>query len=195
MFSRVSDVCNLLALFSNFIYLIYLAVPGLSGSTWSLGSSLWHVGSLAVACELLVATCGIQFPDQGSNPGPLHWECGVLATGSPGKFLSASFMACTVLDFHFSQELLLGDELLILNLEKLSVWQTHMTFLDAEQVCIGACSFCSVFNIMSYALSKPVRNFSSLRLEVLILRNTIQLTCSIMKLSLSLTSREAFSLS
>ena len=59
MFSRVSDVCNLLALFSNFIYLIYLAVPGLSGSTWSLGSSLWHVGSLAVACELLVATCGI----------------------------------------------------------------------------------------------------------------------------------------
>ena len=30
-------------------------------------------------------TCGILFPDQGSNPGPLHWEHGVLATGPPGK--------------------------------------------------------------------------------------------------------------
>ena len=28
-----------------------------------------------------------QFPDQGSNPGPLPWECGVLATGPPGKYL------------------------------------------------------------------------------------------------------------
>ena len=27
----------------------------------------------------------VQFPDQGLNPGPLHWERGVLATGSPGK--------------------------------------------------------------------------------------------------------------
>ena len=33
---------------------------------------------LAVACELLVSACGVQFPDQGSNTGPLfgslsHW--------------------------------------------------------------------------------------------------------------------------
>ena len=40
---------------------------------------------LAVARELLVAACGIELPDQGSNPGPLHWERGVLATGPPGK--------------------------------------------------------------------------------------------------------------
>ena len=33
----------------------------------------------------LVAACGIWFPDQGSNLGPLHWECRVLATGPPGK--------------------------------------------------------------------------------------------------------------
>ena len=33
----------------------------------------------------LVAAWGIQFPDQGPNPGPLHWKCGVLATGPPGK--------------------------------------------------------------------------------------------------------------
>ena len=32
-----------------------------------------------------VVACGIEFPDQGSNLGPLHWECGILATGPPGK--------------------------------------------------------------------------------------------------------------
>ena len=26
-------------------------------------------------------------PDQGVNPGPLHWECGVWASGPPGKSL------------------------------------------------------------------------------------------------------------
>ena len=41
------------------------------------GSWLWHTGSLVVAYELLVAECGVQFPDQGSNPGHLHWEQGI----------------------------------------------------------------------------------------------------------------------
>ena len=40
---------------------------------------------LAVICELLVAACGIQFPKLELNLGPLHWECGILATGPPGK--------------------------------------------------------------------------------------------------------------
>ena len=31
----------------------------------------------------------ISYPDQGSNPDPLHWEHGVLATGSPGKSLAS----------------------------------------------------------------------------------------------------------
>ena len=44
------------------------------------GSWLWHAGSL-------VAACGIEFPDLALNPGPLHWEHGVLATGPPGKSL------------------------------------------------------------------------------------------------------------
>ena len=30
--------------------------------------------------------CQIQFPDQGLNLGPLHWEHGVLATEPPEKF-------------------------------------------------------------------------------------------------------------
>ena len=42
---------------------------------------------LVEACELLVAACGIKFPDQGLNPGPLHWERRVLATGLSGKSL------------------------------------------------------------------------------------------------------------
>ena len=28
-------------------------------------------------CLGFVVVCGIEFPDQGLNPGPLHWECGV----------------------------------------------------------------------------------------------------------------------
>ena len=43
------------------------------------------VGSLVAACRLLVAACGIQFPDQGSNPGPPAMEHGVLTTGPPGN--------------------------------------------------------------------------------------------------------------
>ena len=62
---------------------IYVAVPGLSCSMQNLPSSLRHVGSFLVACKLLVVACGIQFPAQGSNPGPLYWEGRVLATGQP----------------------------------------------------------------------------------------------------------------
>ena len=42
--------------------------------------ALQHSRSLAEAC-------GIQFPHRELNPGPLHWEHGVLATGPPGKSL------------------------------------------------------------------------------------------------------------
>ena len=58
-------------------------MPGLSHSMQNLPSSLQHVGSLAVVCKRLVVACGIRFPGQGSNPGPLHWECRVLAIGPP----------------------------------------------------------------------------------------------------------------
>ena len=60
-------------------------MPGLSCGTQDL--QLLHVDFLVAACELLVAECGIQFPNQGMNPGPLHWELGVLPTGPAGKFL------------------------------------------------------------------------------------------------------------
>ena len=43
----------------------------LSFRKFIFGCTTEHVGSLS--------------PHQGSNPGPLHWEHGVLATGPPGK--------------------------------------------------------------------------------------------------------------
>ena len=52
---------------------------------WLFGSQLQHGGSLVVAFKLLIVACGVQFPKQGSNPGPLHQEHGVLATGPPRK--------------------------------------------------------------------------------------------------------------
>ena len=52
-----------------------LPIPYLSGCT---GPSLWCAGSL-------VGTCRVFLPNQRSNLGPLRWECGVLATGPPGK--------------------------------------------------------------------------------------------------------------
>ena len=35
--------------------------------------------------QVLTAVCGLWFPEQGWNPGPLHWELEVLATGPPGN--------------------------------------------------------------------------------------------------------------
>ena len=69
-------------LFFNIYLFIYLAELDPSCSTWVL---------LVLCRTLLVATCEIQFPDQGSNPGPRHWEHRALATGPPGKSLIFSF--------------------------------------------------------------------------------------------------------
>ena len=46
---------------------------------------IWLHRVLVAVFGLLLGPCGIEFPDQGSNPGPLHWECAVLITGLPGK--------------------------------------------------------------------------------------------------------------
>ena len=46
--------------------------------------------SLGAACDLLVAACGMSFPDWRLNAGSLHWECGVSAPGPPGKSVSDS---------------------------------------------------------------------------------------------------------
>ena len=50
-----------------------------------------------MAYELLVAAHGTQFPDQGSNPDAVCWECGVLAMGTPGRSLHV-FLICSQRD-------------------------------------------------------------------------------------------------
>ena len=47
--------------------------------------------------DLLVEACGIQFPHQRLNPGHLHWERGVLATGPPVKSLISAFLTVIIL--------------------------------------------------------------------------------------------------
>ena len=44
---------------------------------------------------VLVAACGIWFPDQGLNLRLQHWELRVLTTGQPGKSSSAAFSSDT----------------------------------------------------------------------------------------------------
>ena len=43
--------------------------------------------------DLWLRLCGIQFPDQGSNLGRQHWECGVSITGPPGESWG-NFLKC-----------------------------------------------------------------------------------------------------
>ena len=49
----------------------------------------WHQVLVAAgetfACSMQTLQQKIQFPDQGSNLVPLHWQHGVLASGPPGK--------------------------------------------------------------------------------------------------------------
>ena len=59
-------------------FFLYLFIDGPGSSLQDLWPSLCHAGPLAVSC-------GISFPNQGLNPGPLYWELKVLATGPPGK--------------------------------------------------------------------------------------------------------------
>ena len=75
--------------FSSFFFFFFnIYLFGCTGSLRCAGSlvvacrifffQLWHTGSLGVAC-------GIQFPDQGSNLGPLHWQRGVLPLDHQGS--------------------------------------------------------------------------------------------------------------
>ena len=63
-----------------------------------------HVGSVFIVAHevsvVVVAACGIWFPDQGLYPGPLQWKHGVLTTEPPGKsqgnviFMSSYILTC-----------------------------------------------------------------------------------------------------
>ena len=60
-------------------------------------SQLQHGGSLILIATCRIFSCGMQtsswgmwdlVPQSGIEPGPLHWEHRVLATGLPGEPLS-----------------------------------------------------------------------------------------------------------
>ena len=56
---------------------------------------------------VLVVACGLWFPDQGSNPGPWHWERRVLTTRPPGKPPQPALKA--YFPFTDTSGILLGD--------------------------------------------------------------------------------------
>ena len=76
--------CGRCFLFFFLCLFIYLAMRVLVAARgiFSLHRGVW---------DLLVVLCGISFPDQGLNLGPLGWKHGVLATGPPGKSPWISF--------------------------------------------------------------------------------------------------------
>ena len=49
----------------------------------------------------LVTACGIWFPGQELNLGPLHWEHWVLATGPPGKSPRRQVLSATLVQNHW----------------------------------------------------------------------------------------------
>ena len=68
---RIHSFCVCVCMYTHiytYIYIIYL-FSCTKSSLWHMGF-LQHMGSSSL---------------QGLNPGPLHWEHGVLATGPPGK--------------------------------------------------------------------------------------------------------------
>ena len=72
---------------------------------------IWLHGVLVAAHGLFSCSCRIQFPNQGSNPGPLHQGHGVLTTGPPGEsprllFLSCSFISYFLIDTRYFYGLL-----------------------------------------------------------------------------------------
>ena len=71
-------------------------------------------GCLDAACGVfLVKACGIEFPDQGSNLWPLHWECRVLATGPAQKPCYHCFLKTLIHHWARSFALFLSNSLLL----------------------------------------------------------------------------------
>ena len=68
--------------------MLWTGSPGFPGLVWF---SFFHFGGSTLTSSVVVAVniilclghaaqhVGFYFPDQGLNPGPLHWECEVLS--------------------------------------------------------------------------------------------------------------------
>ena len=62
---------------------------------------LFILAALGLSCSMRTLSCGkwIQFLDQGSNPGPLHWVQGALASGPQGKSQSRFSKVISLVSF------------------------------------------------------------------------------------------------
>ena len=58
---------------------------------------------------VLVVACDVWFPDQGLNPGPLHWECGVshwtTREVSPPRALNTKLLPVCLLELRSIQKM------------------------------------------------------------------------------------------
>ena len=91
---------------------------------------IWLRQVLVAACELLVAACGIQFPNQGLNSGPLHWERAVLLTGPPGKSQRFFFLKRSLILYRKGISMIfLGFKVLICKLNQVNT----KTFLQPNK--------------------------------------------------------------
>ena len=71
---------------------------------------------------LIVVACGILFPDQGSNPGPRHWEHEVLTNEPPG---SPPMLLLLIADFHSQSVLICSINSTVLWMKSASLCQAH----------------------------------------------------------------------
>ena len=65
---------------------VYLGLRSCKGDAISVQNLFYRSRALDFPWVEGRETAGRIFPDQGSNLCSLHWKCGVLTTGTPGKF-------------------------------------------------------------------------------------------------------------
>ena len=80
-------ICKIFTTWLHQVLVLALRIFTLHCSIWDLQTK--HGGSFFFFPS--VVACGIQFLDQGWNPGTLHWEHGVLTTAQPRKSLFHTF--------------------------------------------------------------------------------------------------------
>ena len=97
--------------------------------------SFFNLAVLGLSCgsELSAVASRIEPPDHGSNPGPLHWQWGFLATGPPGKFWVWSRMKQTHCPISW---LSLVTHYLAPTFHLLSLYQSLHSFLPSHSLPI-----------------------------------------------------------
>ena len=99
---------------------------------------------LSIVYDLLVTACRRQFPDQVWNPGPLHQECGVLATRPPEKSPGFYLESCVA----FTQISLVSFDVDQVSLQSFAFLSLHQHFLRVQGQL-----FCGMFLTLDLPVS------------------------------------------